>query len=283
MCRLFGYLGNDPSLLPLAFQRTGDALTEDCAVPGEGWGLGFFQDDRALVRKRPKVVTDRVCFSDLASDLRARAVIGLVRRGSRGDVSPENTPPFRFRNWLFANQGDVAAPGPSADTAHAALRDSLPDFLRHNIWGQTDSEPALHLFFHHLRQRAHVESPAIPPLALIDTARAYTDHLQQVLRDAGQERPPELNLIFANGRSLVAIHLHSAIPLASLTLTHLQAQEPPLFAGHRPRTLDYPHFKATFLAFQPSPSALDAAPWEPLPTSAVTVIDEHNQPHTAPL
>jgi predicted glutamine amidotransferase len=274
MCRLFGYLGNDPSLLPLAFQQTRDSLTEDCAIPGEGWGLGFFQEDRALVRKRPKMLTDHVSFSDLASDLRARAVIGLVRRGSRGDVSPENTPPFRFRNWLFIVPTDL----PSSDLAHASLRDHLPDFLRHNIWGQTDSEPALHLFFHHLRQRAHLESPSLPPQTLIDSALSYIDDLQSLLRSAHQERPPELNLLFINGRSLLAIHLHSAIPLSSLSISHLQSQETPLFAGHRPRTIDYPHFRGSFIAFQPTLSP-SAPTWNPLPINAITVIDEQNQVH----
>ncbi len=276
MCRLFGYLGNDPSLLPLAFGQVRDNLVEDCTVPGEGWGVGFFQDDRALVRKRPKILVERVSFADITSDLRARSVVGQVRRGSRGDVSPENTPPFRFRNWLFANQGDIAF----TDPAHAALRDNLPDFLRHNIWGQTDAEPALHLFFEHLRTLSHIESPTIPTPRLVEATAAFLSNLQQVLRASGQEQAPELNLLYLNGRSLIAIQHNSKIPLAFRSIHTLQSQDPPLFAGHRTRVVDHAHYRGVFVAFEPK-NPNDT--WTYTPESSIVIVDEHLQVHVHPI
>ena len=276
MCRLFGYLGNDPSLLPLALRSTAGALVEACDVPGEGSGIGFYQDDRPLVRKRPKTLVDRVDFTELTDTIRSRSVIGQLRRGSRGKVSSENTPPFRFRNWLFANQGEIA----HSDPAHNALRERLPDFLLRNIHGQTDSELALHLFFDHLRKNANIENPVVSAPLLAEALQSTIGEVQQMMRATGQERPPEFNMLYLSGRVLMACQYQSEVPLAYLQVEGLQEREQPLFAGHEPRTVKHEHFRGVFVAFDPHG---EAKGWEPVPSDSLLIVDERLNVHILPI
>ena len=143
MSRQFAYLGNDASLFELAVATCGETLSHELENPCDGWGIGYFNDDRALVRKRPAQIQGRVNFGELATDLATVAVIGHLRWALHGAATPENTQPFRFRNWLFSHCGD-ASPVPAVRDALIA---SLPDHQLSNVRGETDSEPALYVFF----------------------------------------------------------------------------------------------------------------------------------------
>ena len=67
----------------------------------QGWGLGFVQAGDVLLQKRPRADTKEVDLYGLAKDLRADALIGCVGLSRDGNVSAEDSDPFRFRSWLF--------------------------------------------------------------------------------------------------------------------------------------------------------------------------------------
>src|SRR3990170_1236754 len=54
----------------------------------------------------------------------------------------ENAQPFRFRQWVFCHSGAVER----FAAIQTGMLESVPDFLRRNIRGQTDSEHVFHLF-----------------------------------------------------------------------------------------------------------------------------------------
>ena len=77
----------------------------------------------------------------------------------RGDA---NTQPFRYRRWLFAQEG----PGPS-DELYAELMPQLlqhiPDYLRRNIRGRSPAEHVFHLFLSMLHDAGTLDDPNLAP------------------------------------------------------------------------------------------------------------------------
>ncbi len=275
MSRLFGYLGNDSALFDVALTRCENGLAVDLDKPSDGWGLGYYQGDRALFRKRPAELTGHVRLASLATDVQSSCVLSHVRLGTRGAPSPRNTQPYRFRNWLLAHIGEATFD----DDLVVTLREALPDFLVRNVHGETDSEPALHLFFDFLRQRAHIDHPIVAVDALVESLRETVRFIHKSVRDNGSERPPLLNFLFTSGRMLMACN-YSDSTLAYLELRGLTRTEAPLFAGHEPSKKEYPNYRGTFLTFDPYPSECF---WITVPPHSILVIDENIEAHVAPI
>src|SRR5207247_1233186 len=98
-----------------------------------------------------------VDFYEAARDIRTDALIGHARSGTWGPPKNENTHPFRFRSWLFAHHGTIV----EFDRVRGEMLKLIPDFLRRNIRGQTDSEHLFHLFLSLLHNAGKVDDPLI--------------------------------------------------------------------------------------------------------------------------
>lgn len=275
MGRQFAYVGNDMSLLDLALARCGESLVVDDGEPFNGWGVGYFADDRALLRKRPAQLKGRVDLRSLVSDVQSNAVLCHVRRGTRAPSKPANTQPFRFRSWLFSHVGHAA----ETEQVERALFDRLPDFLQRNVRGETDSESALHLLFDYLPSNTRLEHPVAPVDALVDAARRALAEIDRINREGGAERPPTLDFLYTSGRMILATN-RSASTLAWMRLEGAERVEQPLFAGHHPKTLEYPHFRGVFVTFDPNGSDGD---WNLVEPDHILVVDERFDIHVEPI
>ena len=138
MARLFAFLANRPDLVAAGARREASVLTETAtrAVSGPlGWGVGFYQGGEVLLRRRPVDDREVVDVSFAVAEARTDTLIGHIRRASVGALTTENAHPFRYRQWLFAHTGTVAGIGAMRER----LVDSIPQFLRRNVRGETDS------------------------------------------------------------------------------------------------------------------------------------------------
>ncbi|MDX9721872.1 MAG: class II glutamine amidotransferase [Myxococcota bacterium] len=267
MSRLFAYLGNDPVLLCEALDRCGNSLCCELGEAAQGWGVGYYHDERALVHKRPGAIEGHCDLRELCAELQSMALIAHLRQAVQGAVSPENTQPFRFRNWLFAHIGQVTH---SAD-ANQALHERLPNFLQHNINGVTDSELALHFFFASLRDYGRVDREILPVQQLLDAGTRTVRALKSTLEDASQRQTPQLDMLFCSGRMLVAIN-HGPARLFNLRFEGLENSVRGAAEG----------FRAQLLAFDAgSPGEHDEAKpqWRELPANSIVVIDENFELH----
>jgi predicted glutamine amidotransferase len=140
----------------------------------------------------------------------------------------ENTQPFRSRRWLFAHQGSVQ------DFAHirAGLLAGVPDFIKRQIRGETDSEVAFALFLDRLWATGHADDPRLEAevvgRVLADTART----LSRASAQAGAVRTSTVNLIATNGFLLVATRLGGH----PLYYTRLEGTDRCEVCGITPRT-----------------------------------------------
>ncbi|MFS8068551.1 MAG: class II glutamine amidotransferase, partial [Byssovorax sp.] len=110
MARLVGFIGNRPDLGARVIELEGRALDVRRKLGvTPGWGVGFYQGGEILLKRRPLDDRAEIKITDLTRDIRADVLLAQVRLATVGPLRTENTHPFRYRTWLFANTGTVEA------------------------------------------------------------------------------------------------------------------------------------------------------------------------------
>ncbi|HEY4011762.1 MAG TPA: class II glutamine amidotransferase [Polyangiaceae bacterium] len=166
-----------------------------------GWGLGFYQGGEVLMRRRPLDERPDIDVAKLATDMRADIVIGHVRHATVGALRTENTHPFRYRQWLFAQTGTVS----SFEKVRDRLVSSVPEFLRGGIRGDTDAEVAFYVFLSFLHDAGRLDNGLVESSLIRDALRSSLSLLDGMTAEVGGA-PVELNAMVSNGDQLVAVH-----------------------------------------------------------------------------
>lgn len=218
MARLFGLIGNraDLSARVLELERE-KLLAPESVVPGNGpvsWGLGFYQAGEVLLRRRPSDERRAVDLAAIGREARADLMIGHVRAATVGGLRAENTHPFRYREWLFAHTGSIER----YEQLRPRLLESIPEFLRKNLRGDTDSEVIFHLvlsFLHDAGRLNVADADARAVTAALTSTLSLIDHL---VEEEGGEPGFPINAILANGELLGAVHRAGADARSSMAL-----------------------------------------------------------------
>ena len=197
MSRLFACAVSEARLLGHALYPWRRLLKiKETATP-YGWGIGYHQNQNVLVKRRPNH-RGPLDFYEVAGGLHATRIVGHVRRHTIGGTSPENTHPFRFRQWMFAHHGTVSR----FDTIRPWVINSIPSFLKRSMRGDTDSEHLFHLFLAFLYDEGHLEDRKLPAEAAAQALRNTFHMVERFARDAGGD-PSGLNVAVTNGRVML--------------------------------------------------------------------------------
>lgn len=199
MARLFGIIGNRADLAGRALAYEAEALRVRGGA--SGWGIGFYQGGEVLMRRRPTVDSGDLDVSKLVADARTDVLIGQVRRATVGSLRTENTHPFRFRQWLFAQTGTV----PAFESTRERMVASVPEFLRAGIRGETDAEVVFHVFLSFLHDAGRLNDLIVPPSAAVDALRAALAQVDAIGSEVGAA-PAACNVLVSDGDSIIAIH-----------------------------------------------------------------------------
>ncbi len=197
MSRLFAATVNDGTLLTHALYSRRDLLQVPAVESPYGWGLGYYHHQDVLIKRRPNH-QGPLDFYHAIEHLKARMVIGHVRKRTVGHVSPENTHPFRFRNWLFAHHGTIDR----FDAVKNWVLNSIPGFLRRSMRGDTDSEHLFYLYMAFLFDDGLIDATDLTALQAAQSLRNTLHMVARFVREAGGE-PNGLNLVVTNGKILV--------------------------------------------------------------------------------
>lgn len=200
MGKLLGFATNDADRLRAALYGARAALSAPAGRSG-AWGVGFYQAGEVLLQKRPRPPAGAVDLFTLLGSLRTDLVLAqvLAPEDRPADAEPRNedTPPYRFRSWLWLDDG----PALSADAAHALKEssDALPPFLRRNIRGAQDGEKLFHMFLDELRTRGGLDRDVGPGSVSAAMAAAL------VRLDAAVGGSPPRAVLLADGQHLVGV------------------------------------------------------------------------------
>lgn len=202
MARLVGFIGNRPDLGARAIELEGDALNVR-SKPGvtPGWGVGFYQGGEILLKRRPIDDRPELSLADLTRDVRGDILIAHVRAATVGALRTENTHPFRYRQWLFAQTGTIEA----FSELRGRLRESLPQFLQRDVRGETDSELLFHLFLSFLHDVLLLDRPAVGPGDALTALRATIALVDRLSAEEGAP-PSRMNLLLSSPEYLIAVH-----------------------------------------------------------------------------
>jgi glutamine amidotransferase len=194
-------LQSDPNLLRCQVRRLDDhvSLREPDRLPS-AYGFGYYKGNDVLLGKRPSGAPVPLSLAQLAGAVDSEALLVHARDATVGGAKDENTHPFRFRRWLFAHDGTVEA----FREVKPRLLASLPDFLRRNIEGETDSEHAFMVLLKYLRQDGHLDDLDVDARTLGRALALTARDLETWSREAGGTKPGALNFVATNGRVLAA-------------------------------------------------------------------------------
>lgn len=201
MARLFGMIGNRPDLGPRALAVEAEPLRARSRGAPLGWGLGFYQGGEVLMRRRPIDDRPEIDIAHLAADVRADLVVGHVRSATVGALRTENTHPFRYRQWLFAQTGTVG----EFDQVRERLLGSVPEFLRGGIRGETDAELVFYVFLSFLHDAGRLSDGVGDPTPAREALRSTLAVVDGMTAEVGAP-PAALNIVATNGDFLVAVH-----------------------------------------------------------------------------
>ncbi len=289
MARLFGLIGNRADLAGRVLELERDALR---VPPGSlpngalSWGIGFYQGGDVLLRRRPNDERNALDLAALAKDIRADLMVGHVRAATVGSTRTENTHPFRYREWLFAHTGSIT----SYDQIRGRLLESIPEFLRKDIRGDTDSEVLFHVVLSFLHDAGRLHDGAADAKtvrAALSSTASLVDHL---IGEVGGAAGFPLNAVLTNGELLAAIHRLDATKTNKMAfrIVHGRGDLDQLVADdalRRVRLTDPGALRFTLLAsdfaeaqLPDRPSGPAAHAWTSVPDRAIVVATRDADP-----
>lgn len=192
---------SDPNLLRCQVARLDAhvALADPDRLP-DAYGFGHYGGGSVLLGRRPTGASHPLGLAELVGPLASEALLVHARYATVGKAKDENTHPFRFRRWLFAHDGTVEA----FDRVRPKLVAALPDFLRRNVNGETDSEHVFYWFLKLLKDGNHIDELDLDAGAAARALAGTVRQLEAWGREVGASRPSRLNLVATNGRIMVA-------------------------------------------------------------------------------
>lgn len=178
-------------------------------------GVGFFQSDDLLLRKRP-LAGQPAQPERLADGVESEAV--LVCSGTVGAASgqgrsfrEERTLPFRFKRWLFALAGDPDALAP----CKAELEKALPDYLRRAAKGDSGAEDLFLTFLARLRDLGHLDDFDVDAQTAARALAAAVGAAERA-SETSSASPLRIAAIATNGRVLAALRRGHPLWLGSI-------------------------------------------------------------------
>ncbi|MGD8861523.1 MAG: class II glutamine amidotransferase [Myxococcales bacterium] len=200
MSLLLACMINRADLLGEALLEEREALAPVLPDGAGGCGAGFYQAGEVLLRKRPRPIDGKVDWAGVLDGVRSDLVVAHVRDREQSSTSADDTQPFRMRQWLMAHVGEIAA----ANAMRDRLLSSLPDFVRRNVRGESDSELLFHVLLSFLHDGGQLDTLDASDAAVVSALRSTATLIDRHARELGAPAPG-LTLVLENGRQLYAM------------------------------------------------------------------------------
>jgi len=228
MARLIGLIANRPDLCNrfaeyetgvLSARRPPVGEDEEAQQSQWGWGIGFFQSGEILLKRRPLDEREHLDIGEMLSDVRSDIIVAHVRHATVGTLRTNNTHPFRYRQWVFAETGTVN----NFTELRQRLYDTLPEFLQRSLRGDTDSELIFHLFLSFLHDAGKLDHPVVGVDDVFPALKSSLSLLDRIAKDEGQD-PSPINILLATPDYIVAAN--RGMPMAYRALSGREDFEP---------------------------------------------------------
>jgi glutamine amidotransferase len=226
--KLFACMCNQPKRLSAALAPVRAVLVAD--PPVSRWGLAYSQGGDVLLVRTPKSSEKPIDLASPLAEIATDCAIAMAVRDLPDQTlgGTDNTPPFRFRRWMFAMTGNLD--GTQAVAAAPRLLEHVPEYLRRNIRGRTLGELVFHVFLAMLHDEGAVDDSNLPPPS---TRRALSATLKLVGAEIAKTGATAQlgNVALSNGRSMVLARVHEPLRLRRLWVTGERGERDDTFRG----------------------------------------------------
>jgi hypothetical protein len=225
--KLFACMCNQPKRLAAALAPVRSVLVAE--APVSRWGFGYSQSGDVLLVRTPKSSEKPVDLAAPLAEIPTDCAIAQAMRDDRDRTvysGTDNTPPFRFRRWMFAQTG-----APDLEPIAARLVEHVPEYVRRNIKGRSPAELAFHVFLAMLHDEGSVDDPNLPVQA---TRRALAATVKLVRAEHEKTGLPPLalgNIATSNGRSMVVARIDEPLRLRRLWVSGERGERDESFRG----------------------------------------------------
>ena len=227
--KLFACMCNQPQRLAEALAPVRAALVAE--GPVSRWGMGYMQGEDALLVRTPKASAQPI---DLAAPLYEALLPGsdcVIVQAVRDTREPalggtDNTPPFRYRRWMYAQTGQLEL----SDAAPRLLA-HVPEYLRRNLRGRTPAELMFHVFLALLHDEGSLDDPHLHAQAMRRALASMLKLVATELAAAGQPDAGFGNIAVTNGRAMVCARLEAPLRLRRLWVLDDRGERDPGFRG----------------------------------------------------
>jgi glutamine amidotransferase len=192
-------MANRADRLRDALHQEREVIALPTSQPPAGWGIGFYQGGEVLHKKRPLLGED-MDWEQVANGVRSDCVVIHMRHATVGDFRSENTHPFRMRSWLFAHSGTIQR----FSAIRERLVEDLPDFIRRNIRGDTDSEHFFHVVLSFLHDAGQLDAAEVSDKVVLNGLRSAVRLVDRLGKEVGAPEAT-LNCLLSNGRRMYAL------------------------------------------------------------------------------
>ncbi len=165
-------------------------------------GVGFFQSDDVLLRKRP-LAGQQPAPEKLAEGVESEAALicsGAVGAQAARSFNEQTALPFRFKRWLFA----IAGQPDSLVPIRSQLQKGLPDYLRRSVKGDSAAEALFFTFLSRLRDVGRLDDADVDAVTSGRALAAAVGEAERVFEQQGKPLPP-LAVVVTNGRVMTAL------------------------------------------------------------------------------
>jgi hypothetical protein len=232
--KLFAVMCNQPERLRLALAPVRQHL--HAPGPVTRWGMAYDHGGDVLLIRTPKPGQD----VDLASPLESLSTDCVIAQAVRDDRSPipDNTPPFRFRRWMFAQLGNFDV---GAVWSQASAR--IPEFLRRNLRSKEPGDLAFHLFLtalHEVGPSGALDDPNLQHHVARRALAISSHQLEADLQAAGASAQLG-SAVVSNGRSMLALRRAGALRMRRLWVPNDRGERDERFRCVAFLSSDAPH------------------------------------------
>ncbi len=273
MARLLGFIANRPDLCNRFADYERVVLTARRKEEEQwGWGVGFIQGGEVLLKRRPLDDRQTLNVADMIEDVRSDILIAHIRHATVGSLRTENTHPFRYRHWMFADTGTVE----QFSEVRTKLFETLPNFLQRSLRGDTDSELLFHLYLSFLHDSGKLDRPVVAARDAFSALKSCLGLLDRIGKDAGMHTS-RLNILLTTPEYLMAAHRG-----AQMAYRVLRGREDfePLFSQGGPSKLRMPDLEPCRLSVVASDFEQDKVPpdWTAVPDGAMIAFTRTDEP-----
>nr|HEX4314088.1 hypothetical protein [Kofleriaceae bacterium] len=203
--KLFATMCNQPQRLATALAPVRATLV--APAPVSRWGFGYTSGGDVLLVRTPKSSERPIDLAGPLAEIATDCAIAIAVRDD-GPGGTDNTPPFRFRRWMFAQTG--LSSSPDLDAIAPKLLEHVPEYLRRNLKGRTPGELVFHVFLAMLHDEGSVDDPNLPPAATRRALAATRRLVASELDHAGGKSMHTLGCVaISNARSMVCARMGS--------------------------------------------------------------------------